>query len=195
MRAADAGWSSYGHKPYGPEWIDKYRAGSSVGSGEVVEQAGPGGVMATAQNQIGICEEPPGSNDVVFNTDYYGYEVSGDDYPWCCVFVWWCFNKSGNGAAFYNGGKVAGCSAVYTWAQQDGLFITKNQAQFGDIVLFGTDHIELVVSVNPDGSVTTIGGNTSSDEAGSQSNGGCVALKTRYTSGSFPITSFIHPEY
>ena len=195
MRAAAAGWSSYGHKPYGQEWIDKYRAGSSVGSGEVVEQAGPGGVMATAQNQIGICEDPPGSNDVVFNTDYYGYEVSGDDYPWCCVFVWWCFNKSGNGAAFYNGGKVAGCSAVYTWAQQDGLFITKNQAQFGDIVLFGTDHIELVVSVNPDGSVTTIGGNTSSDEAGSQSNGGCVALKTRYTSGSFPITSFIHPEY
>lgn len=74
-------------------------------------------------------------------------------------------------------------------------FQKQTSASFGDIVLFGTDHIELVVSVNPDGSVTTIGGNTSSDEAGSQSNGGCVALKTRYTSGSFPITSFIHPEY
>lgn len=195
IRAAAAGWSSYGHKPYGQEWLDKYMQGSSAGSGEIVEQEGPSGVMGTAQNQIGICEDPPGSNDVVFNTDFYGQEVSGDDYPWCCAFVWWCFNKSGNGAAFYNGGKTAGCSAVYTWAQQDGLFITKNQAQFGDIVLFGTSHIELVVSVNPDGSVTTIGGNTSSDEAGSQSNGGCVALKTRYTTGSFPITSFIHPEY
>ena len=195
MRAADAGWSSYGHKSYGQEWIDKYRSGSSSGSGAIVEQAGPSGVMATAQNQIGICENPPGSNDVVYNTDFYGQEVSGDGYPWCCTFVWWCFQKSGNGAAFYNGGKTAGCSAVYTWAQQDGLFITQNQAQFGDLVLFGTEHIELVVSVNPDGSVTTIGGNTSSDEAGSQSNGGCVALKTRYTSGSFPITSFIHPEY
>lgn len=195
MRALEAGWSSYGHKPYGQEWLDKYMAGGLTGSGAVVVAEGPAGVMGTAQNQIGITEDPPGSNKVIFNTDYYGSEVSGDDYPWCCAFVWWCFNKSGNGDAFYNGGKTAGCAAVYTWAQQDGLFITKEQAQFGDIVLFGSSHIELVVSVNADGSVTTIGGNTSTDDGGSQSNGGCVALRTRYTSGDFPITSFIHPEY
>lgn len=48
------------------------------------------------------------------------------------------------GVAFYNGGKTAGCSTVYSWAQQDGLFIKKCQAQFGDIVLFGADHIEIV---------------------------------------------------
>lgn len=192
---ADSKGGNYGHPPYGEEWLAKYMAGG-IGGGAVVEAAGASGVMQTAQNQIGISENPAGSNNVVFNTDYYGSAVSGDSYPWCCAFVWWCFNKSGNGTAFYNGGKTASCQTVYSWAQTNHLFINGSQAQYGDIVLFGSnEHIELVVCKNDDGSYTTIGGNTSSDEAGSQSNGGCVALKRRYTSGSFPITSFIRPPY
>lgn len=192
---ADLQGGHYGHPSYGEEWLAKYQAGG-VGGGAVVEAEGAAGVMQTAQNQIGISENPPGSNNVIFNTDYYGQAVSGDAYPWCCAFVWWCFNKSGNGGAFYGGGKTASCAAVYAWAQQNHLFINGNQAQYGDIVLFANnEHIELVVCKNDDGSYTTIGGNTSSDEAGSQSNGGCVALKRRYTSGSFPITSFIRPPY
>lgn len=190
------GYSSYGHKEYGEEWLEKYMAGGSGGSGDVVEETGAGGVVKTAQNQIGITENPAGSNNVIFNTDYYGHEVSGDSYPWCCAFVWWCFNKSGNASAFYGGGKTASCAAVYSWAQSNGLFINASEARYGDIVLFGNnEHIEIVVSKNSDGSYTTIGGNTSSDTAGSQSNGGCVALKTRYTTGGFPITSFIRPVY
>lgn len=127
--------------------------------------------MQTAQNQIGITENPPGSNNVVFNTDFYGQEVSGDAYSWCCVFVWWLFNKSGNGAAFYDGEKVSRCGLVYNWAQNNGLFINSSEAKYGDIVLFGdNEHIEVVVSNNGDGTFTTIGGNTSGDGAGSQSN-------------------------
>lgn len=196
-QAKKSGWTSYGHKEYGEEWLEKYKSGSSVGGGAIVVANGAAGVMQTAQNQIGITENPIGSNNVIYNTDYYGQEVSGDSYPWCCVFVWWCFNKSGNGDAFYDGGKVAGCGAVYTWAQNNGLFITSTEAKYGDIVLFGNnEHIEVVVSNNGDGTFTTIGGNTSSDGvSGSQSNGGCVALKTRYTTGGFPITSFIRPKY
>ena len=193
--AQQSGWSSYGHKEYGEEWLAKYQSGGSVGGGAVVQAKGPTGVMQTAQNQIGITENPPGSNNVVFNTDYYGQEVSGDAYSWCCVFVWWLFNKSGNGAAFYDGEKVARCGLVYNWAQNNGLFINSSEAKYGDIVLFGdNEHIEVVVSNNGDGTFTTIGGNTSGDGAGSQSNGGCVALKTRYTTGGFPITSFIRPK-
>lgn len=194
--AQQSGWSSYGHKEYGEEWLAKYQSGGSVGGGAVVQAKGPTGVMQTAQNQIGITENPPGSNNVVFNTDFYGQEVSGDAYSWCCVFVWWLFNKSGNGAAFYDGEKVARCGLVYNWAQNKGLFINSSEAKYGDIVLFGdNEHIEVVVSNNGDGTFTTIGGNTSGDGAGSQSNGGCVALKTRYTTGGFPITSFIRPKY
>ena len=195
QQAASHGWSSYGHKPYADEWLKKYQAGG-VGAGAVVVKTGPEGVMQTAQNQIGITEDPPGTNTVVFNTEYYGSEVSGSDYPWCCVFVWWVFNHSGNGEAFYGGNKTASCSTVYTWAQNNHLFINPNEAKYGDIVLFANnEHIELVVSRNSDGSYTTIGGNTSTEDAGSQSNGGCVAMRTRYTSGQFPITSFIRPPY
>lgn len=91
MRFYAPGWLGYGNKPYGQEWIDKYRAGSSSERGVIAEQTGPSGVMATVQKQIGIYEDKSGSNDVVYNTDFYGQEVSGDDYPWCCTFVWCCF--------------------------------------------------------------------------------------------------------
>ena len=194
--ASQMGWKAYGHKEYGEEWLAKYKAGGVMGGGAIVEEKGPGGVVKTAQGQIGITENPAGSNTVIYNTEYYGSEVSGDDYPWCCVFVWWCFNKSGNADAFYNGGKTAGCSAVHTWAQSNGLIISGSEAQYGDLVLFSTDeHIEIVVANNGDGSYTTIGGNTGAGDSGSQSNGGGVFMRTRYTSGDFPITLFIRPPY
>ena len=190
------GWSGFGHKEYGEEWLAKYKAGGVTGGGAIVEEKGPGGVVKTAQGQIGITENPAGSNKVIYNTEYYGSEVSGDDYPWCCVFVWWCFNKSGNADAFYNGGKTAGCSAVHTWAQSNGLIISGDEAKYGDLVLFSTDeHIEIVVANNGDGSYTTIGGNTGAGDSGSQSNGGGVFMRTRYISGDFPITLFIRPPY
>jgi|GEM_PF-1715471 len=194
--ASQMGWSGYGHKEYGEEWLVKYKAGGITGGGAIVEEKGPGGVVKTAQGQIGITENPAGSNKVIYNTEYYGSEVSGDDYPWCCVFVWWCFNKSGNAEAFYDGGKTAGCSAVHTWAQSGGHIISGGEAKYGDLVLFSADeHIEIVVANNGDGSYMTIGGNTGSGDSGSQSNGGGVFMRTRYISGDFPITLFIRPPY
>lgn len=44
-----------------------------------------------ASSQIGVKESPSGSNNVKYNTWYYGRVVSGDGFPWCCVFVEWCF--------------------------------------------------------------------------------------------------------
>ena len=194
--ASQMGWSGFGHKEYGDEWLKKYQAGGVTGGGAVVVEKGAGGVVKTAQGQIGITENPAGSNKVIYNTEYYGSEVSGDDYPWCCVFVWWCFSKSGNAEAFYDGGKVAGCSAVHTWAQNGGYIISGGEAKYGDLVLFSTDeHIEIVVANNGDGSYTTIGGNTGSGDSGSQSNGGGVFMRTRYITGDFPITLFIRPPY
>ena len=48
-------------------------------------------LMEIALSQVGVKEIPAGSNDVKYNTWYYGREVKGDAYPWCCVFVEWCF--------------------------------------------------------------------------------------------------------
>ena len=45
--------------------------------------------MATAKNIVdlaasfvGVKENPPDSNNVIFNTDYYGRHVYGGAYPW-----------------------------------------------------------------------------------------------------------------
>ena len=50
-------------------------------------------VVAIAEAEIGTRES--GTNNVKYNTWYYGHEVNGDSYPWCAVFVSWCFNKAG----------------------------------------------------------------------------------------------------
>jgi len=52
-------------------------------------------LLAVARKQLGICECPPDSNNVRYNTWYYGREVMGSGYPWCMVFVQWCFAQTG----------------------------------------------------------------------------------------------------
>ena len=49
-------------------------------------------LLAIAASQIGTKESPAGSNNVKYNTWYYGKPVYGaETYPWCAVFVSWCF--------------------------------------------------------------------------------------------------------
>ena len=47
-------------------------------------------ILEIARSQIGTRESPANSDNVKYNTAYYGREVSGK-YPWCAVFVWWVF--------------------------------------------------------------------------------------------------------
>jgi hypothetical protein len=64
----------------------------------------------------------------------------------------------------------------------------------GDLVVIGGHgvHVEMVRRVNADGSVETIGGNTSFGAGGSQSNGGCVAARHRSAS---EITGVAHVDF
>ena len=48
-------------------------------------------IVATALSQVGVKESPKNSNNVKYNTWFYGKEVRGSAYPWCMVFVCWCF--------------------------------------------------------------------------------------------------------
>lgn len=43
-------------------------------------------IISKALEFEGVSESPPGSNNVIFNTDYYGEEVEGEAYPWCVTF-------------------------------------------------------------------------------------------------------------
>ena len=52
-------------------------------------------VLNVARRELGTKESPPNSNNVKYNTWYYGREVSGKAYPWCMVFVQWVFAQAG----------------------------------------------------------------------------------------------------
>ena len=151
-------------------------------------------IMDKAASYIGTGESPPGSNNVIFNTHYYGGAVSGSWYPWCCAFVWDIFRMCGLSNLFYEGQKTAYCPTVYNWAGQKGLVVPKETARYGDIVLFDwggdgvADHIGFVEAYNGV-NYTTIEGNTS---AGNDSNGGQVMRRTRYAS---QIQAIVRPRY
>lgn len=49
-------------------------------------------ILARATAEVGTTEYPANSNNVKYNTWYYGHPVSGKNYPWCCTFVSWVFN-------------------------------------------------------------------------------------------------------
>lgn len=146
-------------------------------------------LLAVARRELGSCESPAGSNRVKYNTVYYGREVSGNAYPWCCVFLWWCFQEAGLAQLFYGGGKTASCGALADWARQNGRF-AEGSYRPGDMVFLrfsGTaiQHIGVVERVAADGSLVTIEGNTG---AGNDANGGEVQRRMRsaqYAAGAF----------
>lgn len=141
-------------------------------------------ILTIAQQEIGVKERPSGSNNVKYNTAYYGSAVSGSAYPWCCAFVWWVFNQAGAASLFNGGAKTAYCPTAMAWYQSQGRFHTSDFKP-GDVVFFtwsgsrsSPDHIGIVESVNADGTVNTIEGNTS---VTSNDNGGAVMRRVRST--------------
>jgi len=51
----------------------------------------PDMLVATAEAEVGVKESPRNSNNVKYNTWYYGHAVKGSAYPWCMTFVEWLF--------------------------------------------------------------------------------------------------------
>lgn len=135
-------------------------------------------LLAIARKQLGICESPPGSNNVRYNTWYYGREVMGSAYPWCMVFVQWVFAQAGVKLPV----RTASCGALMNAAKAAGCWVTAGFKP-GDVVIYdfpggaATDHCGIVETELPDYGVQSVEGNTS--QSGSQSNGGMVCRKNR----------------
>lgn len=152
-------------------------------------------ILTIAQQEVGIKEYPAGSNNVKYNTWYYGREVHDHDinatvtYPWCCVFIAWLFR----GTTLVK--KTAGCSDMLSWFRSRGQVVDKPQK--GDLVFFkfktnnrDTNHIGIVKDATQwPKSIITIEGNTS---VTSNDNGGCVMERTRSKSN---IVAFGRPAY
>ena len=133
-------------------------------------------VALLAATQVGISESPPNSNNVRYNTWYYGREVSGGSYPWCMVFVQWVFAQLGVALPQ----RTASCGALMRAAQMSGQWVTEDYRP-GDVVIYdfpggaATDHCGIVESVTGSG-VVAIEGNTGS---GSDADGGQVQRRSR----------------
>lgn len=137
-------------------------------------------IVAKAKTQIGVKESPANSNNVKYNTAYYGKSVSGDKYPWCCVFMWWVFKECGYSNLFYGGKKTASCNTLMNYYKKQKQFSTT--PRIGSLAFFnwgtGTTakHVGIVINANSDGTIVTVEGNTS---AGNDSNGGQVMQRNR----------------
>ena len=133
-------------------------------------------LLELARRQLGVKEDPPGSNKVKYNAWYYGREVSGAAYPWCMVFVQWVFDR----ASVKLPTRTASCGALMRAAQAAGCWVTKGYRP-GDVVIYdfpggaATDHCGIVEAVD-DSRVSAIEGNTS---AASDADGGAVERRAR----------------
>lgn len=113
------------------------------------------------------------------------------------IFVSWNYVKGANSKVFKAGKYYAYCPYMQADAKagRNNLTVTKNPKK-GDIVLLDfngdgvPDHVELFHKWTVARSqFMTIGGNTSINAAGSQSNGGAVARKERSIHN---VTIFVH---
>lgn len=153
-------------------------------------------IVEKAKEFLGVKENPANSNNVIFNTHYYGYDVFGQNYPWCVTFVWDVFRQCGLSHFFYDGKKTASCGAVRTWGAHVGIMYgSYDNAQAGDLILFDfnkdgkSDHIGIVEKFE-NNKFVTIEGNTSTNN---NSNGGEVMRRTR---DPYKIDCIIiHPPY
>lgn len=146
-------------------------------------------ILEIARSQIGARESPANSDNVKYNTAYYGREVSGK-YPWCAVFVWWVFREAGAPELYYGGGETAYCPTLMSFHKKQKV----TDYRPGDIVFFNfsgrssAGHVGICESW--DGTyITTIDGNTGS---ASEDNGGAVLRRRRHK--KFIVGAY-RPEY
>lgn len=146
-------------------------------------------LLDIARKQIGVKEYPPNSNNVRYNTWYYGREVSGRAYPWCAVFSAWVFDQAKVKLPI----RTASCGALMRAAQSAGCWVTGDYRP-GDVVIYDfpggakTDHCGIVEAV--DGTyISAIEGNTSSS---SDADGGAVERRARKFS---QIVGAVRPSY
>lgn len=160
-------------------------------------------MLSLAAGSVGIKEFPSGSNNVSFNTEFYGREVrdgyrldgtpdKNAKYPWCGTsmsILFWRANLP-LGVIDYKKG-FAGCpyalkcikDPVLSKTKKWGDIVTFEQAEPGDLIFFDWDlnsepnHVGMLKSKNlTTKTMETYEGNTS---FGNDSNGGCFMERNR----------------
>lgn len=115
-----------------------------------------------AQAEVGTRET--GTNNVKYNTWFYGREVDGDNYPWCATFVSYVASKAGISERVIPKTASAGYFAYFA-KQSGGEVFTGTSPQKGDLFLMGyngndfANHVGIVADVS-NSKITTVEGNS-----------------------------------
>jgi len=128
-----------------------------AGSGTPAGQA----IVSLVQSEVGQAEQPPGSNNSPRIAQYRQATAGSGVGPWCAYFTSWAAREAGVplGDAGQGFGAVAD---VWSWAQRTGKAVPAGSTPApGDLIVWGSRHIGVVESVDADGSIHTIEGNSS----------------------------------
>jgi CHAP domain len=155
-------------------------AASLTGTPAPASSAGQA-IVNLVRNEIGVAEQPPGSNDSPRIAQFRQATAGSGVGPWCAYFTSWAAREAGvplgdNGQGF---GRV---DDVYAWGQKTGKAIPNGEGvtpEPGDLIVWD-EHIGVVESVGADGTINTIEGN-SSDKVSQRS----------YAPGSRPAIGYV----
>jgi hypothetical protein len=121
-----------------------------------------GGIVGIAQGEVGQAESPPGSNNSARIAQYRSAVPGGPVGPWCAYFASWVAAQNGTPLG-ENGKGFARVDDVWAWAQRSSRAVPAGGGatpQPGDLIIWD-EHMGIVESVRPDGSIQTIEGNSS----------------------------------
>ena len=133
-------------------------------------------IAALASAELGVAEQPPGSNDAPRIAEYRTATAgAAAGQPWCAYFTSWVAAQAGVPIG-PDGQGLGYVPTVKQWAEQTGRYIPAGAGspQVGDLVVFDRggdgvlDHIGVVTGASPDGSIQTVEGNSSNARLGPQ---------------------------
>jgi hypothetical protein len=147
--------------------------------------------------KVGTKESPPGSNG--------GGIITAMEAYWGFGRVAWCGIAAGYHAVRFGGvqgmrSDVASVKAIENHARAGHWPYGKWRSSVhgalpGSLVVIGGSvvHVGMCVQAHPDGSATTVEGNTSFGPGGSQSDGGCIARRHRSDAEIYGVATMNYP--
>lgn len=121
----------------------------------------PLAMVAAARTQVGQAEMPPGSNESPRISEYRDAVQGAVVGPWCADFASWAAAQAGiplgeNGEGFQS------VAALWSWAEASGRAVPASTGtpEAGELIVWGSDHVGIIESVDPDGTIHTIEGNS-----------------------------------
>ena len=128
------------------------------------------------------------TNNVKYNTSYYGFaEKNNPNKAWCVVFIWWVMRKAGVPATVFpkkasvfraaDGGVRAWFKARHRYKDDSSM------PMVGDLVIFKSSHIGIVENVQGN-TVFTVEGNASNR-----------VRRRSYSRSNSNIDGYCHPAY